>query len=89
MFEITLENANGDQLNFAQNSAFTVTEIDGLNPPPATINTSQIALIDGAKYNSSKLNMRTINIAFAIEYTNNALHDDSTQLSSFSPLSTT
>ena len=68
MFEITLENANGDQLNFAQNSAFTVTEIDGLNPPPATINTSQIALIDGAKYNSSKLNMRTINIAFAIEY---------------------
>lgn len=68
MFEIILENANGDQLSFAQNSPFTVTEIDGLNPPSATINTSQIALIDGAKFNSSKLNMRTINIAFAIEY---------------------
>lgn len=68
MFELILENASGDQLNFAQNNAFTVTEITGLNPPPATINTSQIALIDGAKFNSSKLQMRTIDVAFAIEY---------------------
>lgn len=68
MYELILENAAGDQLNFAQNSAFTVTDIEGLNPPDATINTSEIALIDGAKYNSAKLNMRTINIAFAIEY---------------------
>ena len=68
MFELILENAAGDQLTFTQNSPFTVTEIQGLNPPPATINTSQIALIDGAKFNSSKLQMRTINVAFAIEY---------------------
>ena len=68
MYELILENAAGDQLNFAQNSAFTVTEIQGLNPPAATINTSQVALIDGAKYNSAKLNVRTINVAFAIEY---------------------
>ena len=68
MFELILENAAGDQLTFTQNSPFTVTEIQGLNPPEATINTSQIALIDGAKFNSSKLNMRTINVAFAIEY---------------------
>lgn len=68
MFELTLENANGDQLTFGQNSPFTISEIQGLNPPEATINTSEVALIDGAKFNSSKLNMRTINIAFAIEY---------------------
>lgn len=68
MFELILENKTGDQINFAQNSAFTITEIQGLNPPSATINTSQIALMDGAKFNSSKLNMRTINVAFAIEY---------------------
>lgn len=68
MFEIILENAAGDQLTFSQNSPFTVTEIQGLNPPSATINTSQIALMDGAKYNSSKMNMRTLNVAFAIEY---------------------
>lgn len=68
MYELILENAAGDQLTFNQNSPFTITEIEGLNPPAATINTSQIALIDGAKFNSSKLNMRTINVAFAIEY---------------------
>lgn len=68
MFELILENAAGDQLDFAQNSAFTVADIQGLNPPPATINTSEIALMDGAKFNSAKLQMRTINVAFAIEY---------------------
>ncbi len=68
MYNLILENAAGDQLNFAQNSAFTVSEIQGLNPPAATINTSEMALLDGAKFNASKLNMRSINIAFAIEY---------------------
>lgn len=68
MFELILENAAGDQLNFAQNNAFTVVDIEGLNPPDATINTSEIALIDGGKFNSAKLNMRSLNIAFAIEY---------------------
>lgn len=67
MFELILENAAGDQLTFSQNGAFTITEIQGLNPPDATINTSEVALIDGAKFNSAKLNMRTINIAFAIQ----------------------
>ena len=68
MFSLTLENKNGDQLTFGQNSPFTVTDIQGLNPPEATINTNQVALIDGARFNSAKLNMRTINVAFAIEY---------------------
>ena len=68
MFELILENSAGDQLTFSQNSPFTVSEIQGLNPPSATINTSQVALMDGAKFNSSKVNMRTLNIAFAIEY---------------------
>lgn len=68
MFSLTLENVNGDQLTFGQNSPFTISEIQGLNPPDSTINTSQVALIDGAKFNSAKMNMRTINVAFAIEY---------------------
>lgn len=66
MFDLILENKAGDQLTFGMNSPFQITEIQGLNPPSATINTSQLALIDGAKYNSSKMNMRTINVAFAI-----------------------
>lgn len=68
MYELILENKSGHQLTFGQNSPFTIDEIDGLNPPDATINTSQVALIDGAKFNSAKLNMRSMNIAFAIEY---------------------
>lgn len=68
MFEIILENKAGDQLTFEMNSPFTVIDIQGLNPPDAIINTSQVALMDGAKFNSSKMNMRTLNIAFAIEY---------------------
>lgn len=68
MYELTLENANGDQLSFAHNSPFQITEIEGLNPPDATINVSELALIDGAKFNSAKLDMRTINVAFAIQY---------------------
>lgn len=68
MYELTLENAAGDQIVFAQNTAFTVTEIKGLNPPKASIYTSDVAMIDGAVFNSAKLNMRSINVAFAIEY---------------------
>ena len=68
MFELILENASGDQLTFGMNSPFTISLIEGLNPPVATINTSQTALVDGAKFNSAKLEMRTINVAFAIEY---------------------
>lgn len=68
MFKLTLENAYGDSITFNNGGAFTIVDIQGLNPPEATINTSEIALMDGAKYNSAKVNMRQINIAFAIEY---------------------
>ena len=68
MYEVILENEQGNRLTFAQNSPFTITDIQGLNPPEADIYTSQMALIDGAKFNNAKLQMRTINIAFAIEY---------------------
>lgn len=68
MFNIKLENEYGDILEFSQNSPFTITEISGLHPPDATINTSEIALFDGGKFNSSKVNMRSINMTIAIEY---------------------
>lgn len=67
MFDLILENAAGDQLTFVMGSPFTVVDIDGLYPPDATINTSEQALLDGARYNSAKVNMRTLMIAFAIE----------------------
>lgn len=46
---------------------YTITEIKGLSPAKATVNTSSASLLDGERFNSSKVNMRTINLAFAIE----------------------
>ena len=68
MFELILENAAGDRLTFGMDSPFTISEISGLNPPAATINTADVALMDGAKYISAKASMRQLNVAFAIEY---------------------
>ena len=68
MYELILENKQGARLTFGMGSPFSIIEIQGLAPPSATINTSGMALVDGAKFNSSKLDMRPINIAFAIEY---------------------
>ena len=66
MFEIILENRNGSQLSFGADSPFQIKEFQGFNPPKATISTNETAFMDGVKYNSSKLQARTINIAFVI-----------------------
>ena len=67
MFNMILENKDGKQLTFGAGSPYTIKEFQGLNPPKATINTNTTATLDGGKFNSSKLDMRNINIAFAIE----------------------
>lgn len=67
MFNMILENKDGKQLAFGAGSPYTIKEFQGLNPPKATINTNTTATLDGGKFNSSKLDMRNINIAFAIE----------------------
>lgn len=68
MYKFVLENRRGDQLVFNElGGAFTIDEIQGLAPASATINTSEGAYIDGQLFNSSKVNMRTLEIAFAIE----------------------
>lgn len=67
MFEMIFENKNGKRLNFGAGTPFTIKEFTGLNPPKATINTNETALMDGGRFNSSKLQMRTMNIAFAVE----------------------
>lgn len=67
MMRLVLKNKQGDALTFEHGGPFTIVEVDGLNPPQATINTSKMALFDGEKFNSSKVNMRQMNVAFAIE----------------------
>lgn len=71
MFNLTFENERGDTFTLSpasdMSTPYAIVDIDGINPPKATINTSQLALIDGAKFNSAKLEMRTINVAFVIQ----------------------
>ena len=61
------ENQNGLRLNFGAGTPYTIKEFSGLNPPKATINMNESALIDGATFNSAKVIYRTMNIAFSIE----------------------
>lgn len=68
MFEMIFENKQGLQLKFGEGTPYTIFEFSGLNPPKATINLNESPLIDGATYNSSKAQVRNMNIAFAIEY---------------------
>lgn len=68
MYNLTLENDNGLQLEFNQvGGPYTIVQIEGLDPADATINTNTTALLDGATFNSSKVQMRSLNIAFVIE----------------------
>ena len=69
MYSLTIENKDGLQLEFNSiGAAYNITNAQGLSPAKNTINTNAAALIDGATFNSAKVNMRTINLAFTIEY---------------------
>ena len=66
MFTVIVENKYGEQLELTHNPAYDVAAIDGIDPPEATINTTRNANYDGAVYNSSFMNVRTITITLAI-----------------------
>ena len=67
MFELILENQRGDAVALNNTKNYDVKEIDGLYPAGANIVTSQTSLDDGSKYNSSKVNERSLNISVAIK----------------------
>lgn len=61
MFVAKIENTKKQILTLTQDeSRFQIYNIEGLNPPKATINSSKIAGLDGAKFNSAKLDERNI-----------------------------
>lgn len=61
MFTAKIENASGDMLTLTGNEpVYQVIKITGLNPPHAQINTTSIVGLDGARFNSAKLNTRNI-----------------------------
>lgn len=66
MYTLIAENKYGQQLELTHNSAYSITEIDGIDPPDAVINTTRNANADGSVYNSSYVNNRTIIITLSI-----------------------
>lgn len=60
MYTLIAENEKGERLEMTGNSAFDILNIEGTNPPPATVNTINLANVDGSVFNSSKVNQRNI-----------------------------
>lgn len=67
MFDLVLENEKGQQIKLTNNNDYAITDMDGLNPPGASIVTSETSLFDGAKFVSSKTETRQLDIAIAIQ----------------------
>ena len=67
MYSVQIENMNGEILILTGNEpVYQIVNIIGLNPPAAQINTTTVVGLDGAKFNSSKLQTRNIVITVKI-----------------------
>lgn len=60
MYSLKVENDRGNILELTNNPRYTVYNIEGLNPPQATINTSVNTTSDGSKVNNVRLENRNI-----------------------------
>lgn len=67
MYTLIVQNKYGDQLELTHNPAYTVYNIEGLDPPDAQINTTHNAGYDGSVFNSAYEKERTIVITMTIE----------------------
>ena len=66
MYTAKIENHNGILTLTGNESKWQVISITGLNPAPAQVNLTDIASLDGAKFNSSKLATRNIVITIRL-----------------------
>lgn len=67
MYTLIVQNKYGEQLELTHNPAYTVYNIEGLDPPDAQINTTHNAGYDGSVFNSAYEKDRTITITMTIE----------------------
>lgn len=78
MFELQLENENGNIVDINDEKSYVVLSVSGLNPPSASLFTSKSPNRKGSKYNGSTLDERTIVIEIKIlgdiEQNRNALY---------------
>lgn len=83
MFQSKLENSRGDIITLTGKEAdYQILSITGLNPPSAQLNTSTVSGMDGAMYNSGRLNTRNIVITAKI---NGNVEDNRQDLYRFCP----
>lgn len=79
MFELKLENENGNVVNINDEQMYQVVSCSGLNPPSASLFMSSSPNRKGSKYNGSTLNERAIVIGIKllgdIETARNALYE--------------
>lgn len=66
MFTLIAENQYQEQLELTHNPAYTITDIDGIDPPDANINTTHNAGADGSEFNSAYVNDRQITITLVV-----------------------
>lgn len=66
MYTLIAQNKYGEQLELTHNDAYVITNIDGIDPPDAVINTTRNASADGSVYNSAYVDNRTITITLSI-----------------------
>lgn len=66
MYTLIVENKYGQQLELTHNPAYEISNIDGIDPPDAVMNTTHNAGFDGSVFNSSYMDNRTITITLCI-----------------------
>lgn len=66
MYSLSIENKAGQRIALSSEKNIVITNIEGLTPPTATINTSDVAMHDGARFNSSKVRKRNIVITLRL-----------------------
>lgn len=66
MFTLAVENERGERLELTHRLEYSVVDVQGLTPPNANINTTEMAGGDGSSYNSSSLTNRNIVILLYI-----------------------
>lgn len=66
MFTLAVENERGERLELTHRLEYSVVDVQGLTPPSANINTTEMAGGDGSSFNSSSLTNRNIVILLFI-----------------------
>ena len=66
MYNVILENENGEQLDLMQHKDMKCVHIEGMSSITATINETENASIDGSTINSERIDSRPINLTIRI-----------------------